>query len=91
VTNRPPSYQVFVEPAAERKLARLPRDICARLLRRIESLAETPRAPGAVKLTGHSSYRVGVGDYRIIYAILDDRLLIIVVDVGHRREIYRDL
>lgn len=46
---------------------------------------------GSVKLTGHNSYRVRVGDYRIIYSVQRDRLLVLVLDVGNRRDIYRGL
>ncbi len=82
-------YEVLMEPPARRVLAKLPRDIQARLLARIELLGTNPRPQGAVKLSGHEAYRVRVGDYRIIYSVLDDRLLVLVVDVGHRREVYR--
>ena len=58
---------------------------------RIENLAENPRPPGAIKLAGQEAYRIRVGDYRVVYAIADERLVILVVDVGHRREIYRGL
>lgn len=83
------SYRVEIEPPARRALARLPRKIAARIIRRLEALAEDPRGMGAVKLSGHNAYRVRVGDYRIIYAVLDDRMLVLVVEIGHRRDIYR--
>ena len=63
--------------------------MAARIIRRIEALAENPRGMGAVKLSGHNAYRIRVGDYRIIYAVLDDRMLVLVVELGHRRDIYR--
>ena len=83
------SYRVEIEPAARRTLARLPHQIAARIVRRLEDLAEEPRPMGAVKLSGHNAYRVRVGDYRIIYAVLDYRLLVLVVEIGHRRDVYR--
>jgi len=53
---------------------------------------ENPRPPGATKLEGGGElYRIRSGDYRIIYQIRDDRLVVLVVIVGHRREVYRDL
>ena len=82
-------YRVEIEPPARRALAKLPHQVAERIIRRIEVLAEDPRGMGAVKLSGHNAYRVRVGDYRIIYAVLDDRMLILVVEVGHRREVYR--
>ena len=52
-------------------------------------LADNPRPPGSIKLKGEDSYRIRVGDYRIIYTIQDDRLIVLVIEVGHRRDIYR--
>ena len=57
---------------------------------RILALAEEPRPPAAVKMQGPEGYyRVRVGDYRVVYAIEDDVLLVLVVRIGHRREVYR--
>ncbi len=83
------TYRVEIEPPARRVLAKLPHQISTRIIRRIEALAEDPRGMGAVKLSGHNAYRVRVGDYRIIYAVIDDRMLVLIVEVGHRRNIYR--
>ena len=55
----------------------------------IALLAEDPRPPASRPLTGRAGYRVRVGDYRIIYTIQDDMLLIVVVSLGHRRDVYR--
>ena len=62
-----------------------------RILSRIELLAENPRPPGAIKLTGQDAYRIRIGDYRVIYAIADKQLVVLVVDVGHRWDVYRNL
>ncbi len=83
------SYRIEIEPPARRAMSKLPRQVATRIIRRLEALAENPRGMGAVKLSGHNAYRIRVGDYRIIYAVLDDRMLILIVDVGHRRDIYR--
>ena len=62
----------------------------SRLREAIDALAENPRAPGNVKLQGEGElYRVRVGDYRIVYQIQDAVLVVLVVQIGHRREIYR--
>ncbi|WP_394365405.1 type II toxin-antitoxin system RelE family toxin [Mucilaginibacter gotjawali] len=53
------------------------------------SLEKNPRPPGCKKLTGRKSWRIRVGDYRIIYNISDHLLQIMVIDIGHRKEIYR--
>jgi len=84
-------YTVSIKPKAEKYLDGL-RDV--RLYRRlresIDRLAESPRPPGCVKLQGPEElYRVRVGDYRIVYQIQDAVLVVLVVEVGHRREIYR--
>lgn len=84
------SYRIEIDPPARRALSKLPTQITTRIIRRLEALAENPRGMGAVKLSGHNAYRVRVGEYRIIYAVMDDRMLILIVDLGHRRDIYRD-
>ncbi len=55
------------------------------------ALAENPRPTGCIKLTGMEAYRIRVGDYRIVYEITDRVLIVTVIDVGHRREVYRGL
>ena len=60
-----------------------------RILKRIESLTEYPRPPGSEKLSGQERYRVRQGNYRILYEIIDDELIVIVVKVGHRRHVCR--
>jgi mRNA interferase RelE/StbE len=84
-------YTVSIKPRAEKFLEGI-RD--ARLYRRlrnaIRALASDPRSPGSIKLQGAEElYRVRVGDYRIIYQIQDTVLVVLVVEIGHRREIYR--
>lgn len=83
------AYRVFITPSADRVVARLPADVRRRVAKRMAALAEDPRPPGSVKLTGSDDYRIGVGDYRVIYSIHDDRLVVLVIEVGHRRDVYR--
>jgi mRNA interferase RelE/StbE len=83
------SYQLDYYPAATRAIEKLPRHVQRRILDRLEGLKENPRPPGSIKLTGQDAYRIRVGDYRIIYTIQDQRLIVLVIDVGHRREVYR--
>ena len=84
------SYSVQVAPSAVRQMRKLTPDARRRIQAAIELLAESPRPPGAKKLSGGSGdWRVRTGDYRIIYEIHDARLVVLVVAVGHRREIYR--
>ena len=84
------SYKVTFNAHAARSFRKLPRNIQTRLKRVVDSLENTPRPPGAEKLSGiEDTYRIRVGDYRILYEIRDRVLLILVVEVGHRRDVYR--
>lgn len=83
------SYRLAFKASVAKDLRRLPKAEVARLLRRIEQLAEDPRPPGCEKLSGQQRYRVRQGVYRIVYEIEDDRLTVIVVKVGHRRDVYQ--
>lgn len=75
---------------AERDLVALPPFVRGRLRPRIDALGRKPRPPGAKKLAGGEDiYRLRVGDYRVLYQIQDDDVLVLVVRVGHRRMIYR--
>ena len=82
-------YAVEFLPSAVRTLAKLEPVVRRRIARRIDRLAEDPRS-GAVKLRGVDDvWRARVGDYRILYLIEDDRLVVVVISVGHRRDVYR--
>lgn len=83
------TYRLRILRRAQKSLARLPRNEYLRIRDAIRTLAEEPRPHGARKLTGRSGWRVRVGRYRVLYEIEDEELLVLVVDVGHRREIYR--
>ncbi|BFU91966.1 MAG: cytotoxic translational repressor of toxin-antitoxin stability system [Nitrospira sp.] len=84
------TYQIEFSRQADRQFRTLSSQIQQRLKSRIDSLAATPRPHGSEKLSGADQlYRIRVGDYRIVYAVEDDRLLVLVVKVGHRREVYR--
>ena len=82
-------YRVEVAAAAVRQLRKLDRPAQRRVQAAIELLAVEPRPNGAKKLVGgDSEWRVRTGDYRIVYEIHDNVLLVLVIAVGHRREIY---
>ncbi len=85
------AYVVEFSPAARRQLRKLDPPILKRVLRRIEKLEKQPRPKSAKKLQGASEplYRVRESDYRIVYSIEDDRLIVLVVRIGHRGEVYR--
>lgn len=82
-------YRIELRPAAVRSLRKLDNQIRGRIQGAIALLSEDPRPPSARPLKGRSAMRVRVADYRIIYTIEDEVLLIVVVALGHRREIYR--
>ncbi len=81
-------YSIDFSKKAQKKLDRLSDDIANPILSAIGSLSDNPRPQGYRKLTGRKGYRIRVGDYRVIYEIFDDILLIDVIDLGHRREVY---
>jgi mRNA interferase RelE/StbE len=83
------AYIVKLTPATEKAVGKFPKEIRARIANRLVELATDPRPPGSIKLSGEDAYRTRVGDYRIIYTIQDDRLIVLVIDVGHRRDVYR--
>lgn len=83
-------YRVEIARRAIKTIAKLPRKEQLRVRAAIDLLAEEPRPPGCAALAGEDSvYRVRVGDYRILYEVVDERLVIQVVRVGHRRDVYR--
>jgi mRNA interferase RelE/StbE len=84
------SYRVEIKNSARKELAALPVKVQRLVDAAILALAETPRPRGAKKLTSEESlYRVRVGDYRIVYQLRDEVLLVLVVRIGHRRDVYR--
>ena len=85
-------YRVEYRPEARRNLKKLPPEVLRRIISRIENLANNPRPHGVETLTGSERlHRVRVGAYRIVYAVEDKALLVLIVRVGHRREVYRGL
>ncbi len=83
------SYSLEIKRSAAKELAQLPPKDRGRIIARIQALAEDPRPVGAEKLSGQERYRVRQGDYRILYEIEDQILRIMVVKIGHRRDVYR--
>jgi mRNA interferase RelE/StbE len=83
------SYRLLVKASAARELEALPRRDRIRVVGRIARLADDPRPAGCEKLSGHEQYRVRQGDYRILYEVSDAEVVVIVIKVGHRRDVYR--
>lgn len=85
-------YSVEFRPAVLKSLEKLPRKDLVRLKRRIDELGADPPDPAVTKLKGDNLFhKIRVGDYRIIYEIQETRLVILVVKIGHRRDVYRNL
>ena len=82
-------YQVNFTAGAARQLRKLPESIRHRLAPHLSALAENPRPAGSKKLKGEEGFRIRVGDYRILYELDDEASRVLVVRVGHRREVYR--
>ncbi len=84
------SYRIEVSATAEKQIRRLNRENQVRVLRAIQSLASEPQPPGSRKLRGYEDiYRIRIGTFRVLYSVEKGRLLIIVLKVGHRKDIYR--
>lgn len=81
-------YKVEFKQSVAKDLRAIPNADVKRILERITLLAEEPRPAGCSKLSGQERYRVRQGDYRIVYEIRDAVLVVLVVKVGHRREVY---
>ena len=83
------SYELLFKRSVAKDLRAFPRRDVKRILQRIRALADDPRPAGCEKLSGLERLRVRQGVYRIIYEIVDEKLLVVVVKVGHRRDVYR--
>jgi mRNA interferase RelE/StbE len=85
------SYELVFRKSVAKDLRAFPKQDIKRIMQRIRSLAGDPRPAGCEKLSGQERYRVRQGVYRIIYEIEDDRLIVLIVKVGHRRDVYRSI
>lgn len=81
-------YKIEFKPSVWKDLDDVPKADRRRRLNKIHSFADNPRPIGSQKLASQERYRLRQGVYRIIYSIEDDRLIVVVVKVGHRREVY---
>jgi mRNA interferase RelE/StbE len=83
------SYSLVITRSASKELERVPPKDRRRIVDRISGLAHNPRPPGCEKLSGEDKYRLRQGDYRILYEIVDDQLIVTVVRIGNRRDVYK--
>jgi mRNA interferase RelE/StbE len=83
-------YEILIKASAAKEIEDISnRKDRRRIIERIRSLADEPRPPGCQKLSGQDRYRVRQGVYRIVYSIEDENLVVQVVKVGHRKDVYR--
>jgi mRNA interferase RelE/StbE len=83
-------YKVSIKRSAVKEIEAIPqKKERQRIIRRIGQLANDPRPPGSKKLSGHDKYRIRQGSFRLVYSIEDNELIVVVVKVGHRKDVYR--
>ena len=82
-------YRLAFKKSVAKDLRDIPKKDVARILECFRELAEDPRGPGCEKLSGKERYRIRQGGYRIIYEIQDDVLVVVIVKIAHRRDVYR--
>lgn len=83
------TYTVEILRRAQKQLSQIEQTDRERIIEAVEILADNPRPPGCKKLSGRPAWRIRIGSYRVIYEIHDERLLVLVVTIGNRREVYR--
>ncbi|MCA1716733.1 MAG: type II toxin-antitoxin system RelE/ParE family toxin [Actinobacteria bacterium] len=83
------SYSLFIPRSVNKRMERLPAEVYDLLDSAILALADEPRPPGYVKLKGREEWRIRVGDYRIVYGIDDEQRIVEVLNVAHRRDVFR--
>lgn len=83
------SYRIDYDIDLDKSLAKIPKRDSKLIKEKIESLANDPRPNGSIKLTGTELYRIRYGNYRIIYKIFDDRLVVLILDVNGRKDVYK--
>ena len=83
------NYKVLIKPSAIKELNKIPKKYLSKITDRIQAFAIDPRPPGCEKLSAQNAYRIRQGVYRIVYSIEDDKLIIVVIKIGHRRNVYK--
>ena len=85
-------YRVLIKPSAVKEIEAIPRKKDRqRIVKRMGQLADDPRPMGCQKLSGQNRYRIRQGQYRLVYGVDDGRLMVNVIKVGHRKDVYRTL
>ena len=82
-------YKIVIKKSAVKELEKIPKEALRLVAKRIQSLADDPRPAGTKKLSQQGRYRLRQGNYRIVYSVHDEDLIVRIVKIGHRREVYR--
>lgn len=85
------SFEIRFKKSVAKDFRRIPNKDVKRILDRIDTLAENPRPDGCEKLSAQEKYRIRQGAYRVIYEVRDRQLVVVVVKIGHRRDVYKTL
>jgi len=83
------TYTVEILRTAQAQLAKIAKQDRGRVIAAIRALADVPRPHGCKKLSGRPAWRIRVGTYRVLYEIHDERLVVVVISIGHRKDVYR--
>jgi mRNA interferase RelE/StbE len=84
------AHSIEFKLAAWRQISTLPSDVAIRVFKEALNLSSNPRPSGCKKLKGQDAYRIRVGNYRVVYEIHDEVLIVLVIRVAHRREVYQE-
>jgi mRNA interferase RelE/StbE len=82
-------YKIEILRSAQKQLSKIQHQQQNQIIENIRQLSENPRPSGCKKLSARQAWRIRIGDYRVIYEINDERLLVLVITIGHRKEVYR--
>jgi mRNA interferase RelE/StbE len=82
-------YQIIFEKSARKEIQKINRTDRANIMQSIYALANNPRPTGCIKLKGRDAWRIRINDYRVIYEIQDDVLVVTIIKVSHRRDVYK--
>ena len=84
------TYEIEIKSSAQKELAKLPRNIADKVIENIRALANDPRPDGCKKLVGTDyAYRIRINNYRVVYSIFDQQLVIQVIKIAHRKDVYK--
>jgi mRNA interferase RelE/StbE len=83
------NYKILIKASAAKELKSLPKKDVQRITSKIQSLSNEPRPYGCEKLSAQERYRIRQGNYRIVYSIEDDKLIVYVIKIAHRRKVYK--